>query len=430
MQTEEKKPIATTVRLRSIIEYGISIGARAIHIEPRKYSIAIRYRVGNSLKEERHLSKAEYASLLAQLKIRSNLHVTEHQSSQQGHFTHSHKKNEFKVNVVILPVLDGEKIVLHLQNQNEKAPTLTSLGFWGQGLRTIQQTLALSRGLVLINGKRGTGKSATLFSLLQTLVSSGLSVATIEDPIRHVIRGAHQTQVNHKKGITTEHGLRTILEQDADALFVHQLHGQEISRLIERAVEKGHLVFGSSHTDNGADTLYKLVQSGLDKYTTAKHFHLAIGHEQVRTLCNNCKQMYTPTEEEVAKILQAFSHDKNLAMEKLHLLEIAAKDSGIAAERKLSTSFEKIEHLFKARQGGCQNCKYEGYKGTIGVFEIVKNTESLQKTILADLGIDALKKESQRASSLTIQQDAIVKMLRGITSSEQALNLESVKTQD
>jgi type II secretory ATPase GspE/PulE/Tfp pilus assembly ATPase PilB-like protein len=140
--------------------------------------------------------------------------------------------------------------------------------------------------------------------------------------------------------------------------------------------------------------------------------------------------MYTPTEEEVTKILQAFSHDKNLAMEKLHLLEIAAKDSGIAAERKLSTSFEKIEHLFKARQGGCQNCKYEGYKGTIGVFEIVKNTESLQKTILADLGIDALKKEAQRASSLTIQQDAIVKMLRGITSSEQALNLESVKTQD
>ena len=430
MQTEQKNPIATTVRLRSIIEYGISIGARAIHIEPRKHSIAIRYRVGNSLKEERHLSKAEYTSLLAQLKIRASLDVIEHQSSQQGHFTHSHKKNEFRISVVILPVLDGEKIVLHLQNQNEKAPTLVSLGFWGQGLRTIQQTLALSRGLVLVNGKKGSGKSSTLFSLLQTLVSSGLSVATIEDPIRHVIRGAHQTQVNHRKGITAEHGLRTILEQDADALLIHPLHGKKLSSLIERTIEKGHIVFGSSHAKDGADAIHQLIQSGLDKYTAAKHIHLAIGHEQVRTLCNNCKQMYAPTEEEVNKILGAFSNDKNLAIEKLHLLEIAAKDSGIAAERKLSTSFEKIEHLFRARAGGCQNCKYEGYKGSVGVFEIIKNTESLQKIILADLGVDALRKEAQRVSSLNIQQDAIVKMLRGITSSEEALKIESVKTQD
>ena len=430
MQTQEKKPIATTARLQSIVDYGITIGAKAIHLEPRKGSMAIRYRVNGSLKEERHLSLSEYNALIAQIKMKSNLKITEHSSAQQGFFHHSFKKNAYKIFSAVLPVLDGEKVVLHVQHTNPKPPSLQSLGFWGQSLKNIQQVLALHRGLILVSGKKNTGKSATLFSMLSTLVNSGLSVATIEDPVRHIIKGAHQTQVNHKNGLSTEMGFRNILLQDADAILIQPLHLKNVSELIETAIQKGHLVFGSLHSTDSAEAIHHLVNSGLDKYTAAKHIQLAITHDQVRALCNNCKQAYTPTEEEVKSLLHEFSHNEQLAIERLHILEIEAKNSGIAAERKLSTSYEKIEQLWKARPNGCQNCNYKGYKGSIGVFEIVHNGIELQKILLANLGRQSLRNEIKRSSTLSVKQDAIIKMLRGLTSTNEVSGLHTMQEQD
>jgi len=430
MQTQEKKPIATTARLQSIVDYGITIGAKAIHLEPRKGSMAIRYRVNGSLKEERHLSLSEYNALIAQIKMKSNLKITEHSSAQQGFFHHSFKKNAYKIFSAVLPVLDGEKVVLHVQHTNPKPPSLQSLGFWGQSLKNIQQVLALHRGLILVSGKKNTGKSATLFSMLSTLVNSGLSVATIEDPVRHIIKGAHQTQVNHKNGLSTEMGFRNILLQDADAILIQPLHLKNVSELIETAIQKGHLVFGSLHSTDSAEAIHHLVNSGLDKYTAAKHIQLAITHDQVRALCNNCKQAYTPTEEEVKSLLHEFSHNEQLAIERLHILEIEAKNSGIAAERKLSTSYEKIEQLWKARPNGCQNCNYKGYKGSIGVFEIVHNGIELQKILLANLGRQSLRNEIKRSSTLSVKQDAIIKMLRGLTSTNEVAGLHTMQEQD
>jgi len=430
MQTQEKKPIATTARLQSIVDYGITIGAKAIHLEPRKGSMAIRYRVNGSLKEERHLSLSEYNALIAQIKMKSNLKITEHSSAQQGFFHHSFKKNAYKIFSAVLPVLDGEKVVLHVQHTNPKPPSLQSLGFWGQSLKNIQQVLALHRGLILVSGKKNTGKSATLFSMLSTLVNSGLSVATIEDPVRHIIKGAHQTQVNHKNGLSTEMGFRNILLQDADAILIQPLHLKNVSELIETAIQKGHLVFGSLHSTDSAEAIHHLVNSGLDKYTAAKHIQLAITHDQVRALCNNCKQAYTPTEEEVKSLLHEFSHNEQLAIERLHILEIEAKNSGIAAERKLSTSYEKIEQLWKARPNGCQNCNYKGYKGSIGVFEIVHNGIELQKILLANLGRQSLRNEIKRSSTLSVKQDAIIKMLRGLTSTNEVSGIHTMQEQD
>ena len=430
MQTQEKKPIATTARLQSIVDYGITLGAKAIHLEPRKGSMAIRYRVNGSLKEERHLSLSEYNALIAQIKLKSNLKITEHASAQQGIFHHSFKKNAFKISATVLPILEGEKVVLHIQHTNPKPPTLESLGFWGQSLKTIQQTLSLHRGLIIVSGKRNTGKSATLFSMLSTLANSGLSVATIEDPVRHVIKGAHQTQVNHKNGLTTEMGLRNILLQDADAILIQPLHLKNISELIETTIQKGHLLFGSLHAADSAEAIHHLVNSGLDKYTAAKHIQLAITHDQVRTLCNNCKQAYAPSQEEVKMLLREFSNNENLAIERLHILEMAAKDSGIAAERKLSTTYGKIEQLWKARPNGCQNCNYKGYKGSIGVFEIVQNGIELQKILLANLGRQSLRNEIKRSLALSTKQDAIIKMLRGLTSMNEVMQLQTIKEQD
>ena len=430
MQTQEKKPIATTARLQSIVDYGITIGAKAIHLEPRKGSMAIRYRVNGSLKEERHLSLSEYNALIAQIKMKSNLKITEHSSAQQGFFHHSFKKNAYKIFSAVLPVLDGEKVVLHVQHTNPKPPSLQSLGFWGQSLKNIQQVLALHRGLILVSGKKNTGKSATLFSMLSTLVNSGLSVATIEDPVRHIIKGAHQTQVNHKNGLSTDMGFRNILLQDADAILIQPLHLKNVSELIETAIQKGHLVFGSLHSTDSAEAIHHLVNSGLDKYTAAKHIQLAITHDQVRALCNNCKQAYTPTEEEVKSLLHEFSHNEQLAIERLHILEIEAKNSGIAAERKLSTSYEKIEQLWKARPNGCQNCNYKGYKGSIGVFEIVHNGIELQKILLANLGRQSLRNEIKRSSTLSVKQDAIIKMLRGLTSTNEVSGIHTMQEQD
>ena len=319
---------------------------------------------------------------------------------------------------------------MHIQHTNPKPPTLESLGFWGQSLKTIQQTLSLHRGLILVSGKRNTGKSATLFSMLSTLANSGLSVATIEDPVRHVIKGAHQTQVNHKNGLTTEMGLRNILLQDADAILIQPLHLKNISELIETTIQKGHLLFGSLHATDSAEAIHHLVNSGLDKYTAAKHIQLAITHDQVRTLCNNCKQAYAPSEEEVKMLLREFSNNENLAIERLHILEMAAKDSGIAAERKLSTTYGKIEQLWKARPNGCQNCNYKGYKGSIGVFEIVQNGIELQKILLANLGRQSLRDEIKRSLALSTKQDAIVKMLRGLTSMSEVMQLQTIREQD
>lgn len=430
MQTQEKKPIATTARLRSIIDYGISLGAKAIHLEPRKGSMAIRYRVSGSLKEERHLSLSEYNALIAQIKMKSNLKITEHSSAQQGFFHHSFKKNAYKIMSAVLPVLDGEKVVLHIQHTNPKPPSLQSLGFWGHSLKNIQQALALHQGLIIVSGKKNTGKSATLFSMLSTLASSGLSVATIEDPVRHIIKGAHQTQVNHKNGLSTEIGLRNILLQDADAILIQPLHLKNISELIETAIQKGHLVFGSLHASDSAEAIHHLINSGLDRYSAAKHIQLAITHEQVRALCNNCKQAYSPTEEEVKTLLHEFSNKEKQAMEQLHILEMAAKESGLAAERKLSTSYETIHQLWKARPSGCQNCHYKGYKGSIGIFEIVRSSTELQKILLANLGRQSLRNEIKRSSTLSLKQDAIIKMLRGLTSMNEITGIQTLQEQD
>lgn len=427
----EDSPIAQTVNL--IIEYGVKAGASDIHIEPRENYVVIRYRIDGILREANKLPRKVLSSLVSRIKILSNLKIDEHRTPQDGRFKVRFAGGVFALRVSTLPIVDGEKVVMRILNETGKAATLEELGYWGSSLSTIKHAILQPHGMVLVTGPTGSGKSTSLFSVLSMLNNPTVNISTVEDPIEYKVVGANQTQVNPQAGMTFTSGLRALLRQDPNIIMVGEIRDSETAGLGVQAALTGHLVFSTLHTNNAATCLPRLLDMNIEPFLIASTVRVVVGQRLVRRLCVDCREIYEPDQATLNDLVKAFQLTEPGDMKQIHELEKQAFEGGIgkanlsktnkASSADLFTNEKGIMKLWRAPKDGCDNCGHTGYKGRAGIYEVLDNTEAIQKLIVAGATSEDIQNTAVKNGMMTMQIDGLIKALRGQTSIEEILRV-------
>jgi type IV pilus assembly protein PilB len=427
----EDSPIAQTVNL--IIEYGIKSGASDIHIEPREDVVITRYRIDGLLREVDKLPRNVLGALISRIKILANLKIDEHRAPQDGRFKVQVNNQMYALRVSTLPIVDGEKAVLRILNESTKAANFEGLGFWGAAKDVLQHSITQPHGMVLVTGPTGSGKSTTLFSVLSMLNTPTVNISTVEDPVEYRIPGVNQTQVNPVAGMTFTNGLRALLRQDPNIIMVGEIRDSETAELGVQAALTGHLVFSTLHTNNAATCLPRLLDMGIEPFLIASTIRIVIGQRLVRRLCTDCREHFTPDETQMEQLGRSFQLNSEGAMKRIHELEEQALKSGVGkvegiepdAKADLSTTGATIHRLFRAHDGGCNTCNHTGYKGRIGIYEVLKSSPAVQKLIVSNGTSEQMEQTAISEGMLTMQQDGFIKALRGETTIEEILRVTS-----
>lgn len=418
----EDSPIAQTVTL--LIEYAIKAGASDIHIEPREGFLQVRYRVDGVLREAEKLPKKVQAALVSRIKILANLKIDEHRVPQDGRFKITHADKSFALRISTLPIADGEKVVIRLLDESNKARSLEELGFWGGALKTINDAITQPHGMVLVTGPTGSGKSTTLFSVLSLLNKETVNISTVEDPIEYKIVGANQTQVNPKAGMTFASGLRALLRQDPNIIMVGEIRDKETADMGVQASLTGHLVFSTLHTNNAATCLPRLLDMGVEPFLIASTVRSVIGQRLVRNICMECREAYKPDQAEIDEIKKIFKLNEGSSFSGIHKLEAIAQKEGIGkADKDLSTTEKTITRLYRHKDGGCDKCGGSGFRGRVGIYEVLGNSEPVQELIMKNSTSEELQEKAISEGMLTMQLDGLVKAFRGLTSVKEILRV-------
>jgi type IV pilus assembly protein PilB len=431
----EDSPIAQTVNL--LIEYGVKSNASDIHIEPRENYVIVRYRIDGLLREANKLPRKLLGALVSRIKILSNLKIDEHRAPQDGRFKVQVGGLVYALRVSTLPVVDGEKVVMRILNESTKAADFHELGFWGAALETMQHAIVQPHGMILVTGPTGSGKSTTLFSVLSMLNTPNVNISTVEDPVEYRIPGVNQTQVNPIAGMTFTNGLRALLRQDPNIIMVGEIRDGETAELGVQAALTGHLVFSTLHTNNAATCLPRLLEMNIEPFLIASTVRVVIGQRLVRRLCIECREEYHPEAAEIKQLEKSFNLDGAASYKRLHELEELALQDGIgkpnaatktaktSSSESLSTSDGEIVRLWRAHEDGCNACNHSGYKGRIGIYEVLHNSEKVQRLIIANETSESIQAAAIDEGMLTMQLDGFVKSLRGETTIEEILRVTS-----
>ena len=422
----EDSPVAQTVNI--IIEYGIKAGASDVHIEPREDFVVVRYRIDGLLREANKLPRKLLGSLVSRIKILSNLKIDEHRAPQDGRFKVDVNGQVYALRVSTLPILDGEKVVMRILNESSKPADFTELGFWGGALNSMKAAIVQPHGMVLVTGPTGSGKSTTLFSVLSTLNTPNVNISTVEDPVEYHIVGANQTQVNPVAGMTFTNGLRALLRQDPNIIMVGEIRDGETADLAVQASLTGHLVFSTLHTSNAATCLPRLLDMGVEPFLIASTVRIVIAQRLVRRLCVDCRESFSPDSATLKQLDKSFGLSVNGGEKRIHELEATALEDGIGKggdTDQLSSSASSITKLWKAHDQGCDACNHTGYKGRIGIYEVLDNTSEVQKMIVSSSTSESIEKAAVADGMLSMQLDGLVKSLRGQTTIEEVLRVTS-----
>ncbi len=430
----EDSPVAQTVNL--LIEYAIRSGASDIHIEPRDGYVSVRYRIDGILREANKLPKKVHNALISRIKILSNLKIDERRVPQDGRFKIQIGSGLYALRVSTLPITEGEKCVMRILNESGKATSLEDLGYWGRSLESVNDSIRQPHGMVLVTGPTGSGKSTSLFSVLSILNKPSVNISTVEDPVEYKIPGANQTQVNPKAGMTFAAGLRALLRQDPNIIMVGEIRDTETADLAVQAALTGHLVFATLHTNNAATCLPRLLDMGIEPFLIASTVRAVVGQRLVRKLCLDCREEVVPDATSLKQIAQIYHTDDAAAMRRINELEKAALEGGIGKTNtgkakvdttKLSTTESKITRIFKAHDDGCDSCGHSGYRGRMGIYEVLGNSSDVQKLIVGNSTSDVIQNQAMKEGMVTMQLDGFIKALRGQTTIEEILRVTAEK---
>jgi type IV pilus assembly protein PilB len=430
----EDSPIAQTVNL--LIEYAIRSNASDVHIEPRENYTSVRYRVDGVLREANKLPKKVHLALISRIKILSNLKIDERRVPQDGRFKIQVGTAVYALRVSTLPIAEGEKVVMRILNESSGATTLEDLGYWGASLEAINKAIRQPHGMILVTGPTGSGKSTSLFSILSLLNKPTVNISTIEDPIEYKIPGANQTQVNPKAGMTFAMGLRALLRQDPNIIMVGEIRDTETAGLAVQAALTGHLVFATLHTNNAATCLPRLLDMSIEPFLIASTVRCVVGQRLVRRLCIDCREEVTPDAATLKQIDEIFGTGDSAVMKRTHALEEQAQAGGIGkggagkskvSVDKLSTTETKITKLYKIHEEGCDTCGHVGYKGRMGIYEVLQNSTDVQKLIVGNGTSDVIQDQAIKEGMITMQVDGLIKALRGQTTIEEILRVTTEK---
>lgn len=420
-EVAEDSPIAQTVNL--LLEYAIRSQASDIHIEPREEYVQIRYRIDGVLREVNQLPRNVLGALVSRIKILSNLKIDERRVPQDGRFKIKVAGKQYALRVSTLPIADGEKVVMRILDESNQAVSLTDLGYWGHSLSIITEAIAEPNGMVLITGPTGSGKSTSLFSVLTLLNRPDVNISTIEDPVEYKIPGVNQTQTNVKAGMTFANGLRALLRQDPNIIMVGEIRDSETANLGVQAALTGHLVFSTLHTNNAATCLPRLLDMGIEPFLIASTVKAVVGQRLVRRLCMTCREQYTPSQPEVEEMVKLFNLREGQNFADIRRLEKQAADQGVGGETPLGTDERTVTSLWKAHPDGCDECNHTGYKGRIGIYEVLGVSVPVQKMIVANATSNQIQDQAVSEGMTTMQTDGLIKSLRGNTTLEEVLRV-------
>lgn len=405
--------VAETVQL--LVEHGVKWQASDIHIEPHETHVLIRYRVDGSLKSAHKIPRTAHNSLTTHIKDRAALYSGFSATPQQGRFTAVVDDKSYDVQVATMPVIGGEKVVLHVTTRIPAPIALNELGYWGYGLQTLQIAMGRSHGLTIVSAPRHHGRPSTLASLINALQNPGLNIATIEDEPGIRIPHANQTVVDPKAGFSILQGVQAALYQDPNVLLVSNLPDKRTAELTIQAALSGHLVAAGMHSDSAVGALLHLRALGVPPYLISTGVRTVAGQRLVRKLCDACKERYELSAEQLGLLKRVFGINSQKAMQRIHSLEQQALKASIGSDGRLSSTEHGITHLWKSHKQGCDACQHTGYKGRTLLGEVLAIDGDIQRALHdaeqtpASLQLVALK----NPQFIPLALDGLVKALRG-----------------
>lgn len=404
-----KRPSVIKI-VQTLLEYAISKNASDIHIEPTEKDVVVRYRIDGILREIVRLPKEIEPGIVARIKILSNLKIDEHQLPQDGRFKISDPRYEVSFRVSVFPVVEGEKIVLRLLKEKGGMLTLEKLGLLPRQLEIVKRNIKRPYGMILVTGPTGSGKTTTLYAIINILNTPQVNITTIEDPIEYRIPGVNQSQVKPKIGFTFATGLRSILRQNPDIIMVGEIRDEETANIAVNAAMTGHLVLSTLHTNDAAGALPRLLDMGVLPYLIASTVNLVIAQRLVRKICKKCIQSYTLDKNIIKNIEKELHLDFNQLINVLKREGVVAKDESIESLR-----------FFKGK--GCKECNGEGYKGRMGIFEVLEVSKEIAKLISERATTEEIKKQAIKEGMVTLLEDGFIKAKNGLTTIEEVLRV-------
>jgi type IV pilus assembly protein PilB len=399
-----------TRALNAILDYAAQSRASDIHVEPREKELKIRYRIDGILQETMTLPKSIEPALISRIKILSNLRIDEHRIPQDGQFQISSSGREIDLRIAISPVVWGEQVVIRLLDKSGTVLTLESLGFRGRAFRVITEGIHKPHGMTLSTGPTGSGKSTSLYAIVQELKDVSINIVTLEDPVEYKMDGINQIQVNGDVGLTFASGLRSILRQDPNVVLVGEIRDKETADLAVQAALTGHVVLSTIHTNSAAGVLPRLLDMGIEPFLIASTINTVIGQRLVRKLCPKCKEEYDTSEAETKSVISTVG---DVLPKNKEELEKVSKDLGYD---DIPLADQKSFKMFKAV--GCKEC-VKGYRGRIGIYEVFAMTDSMEKLLLQHSTTSDVQKQAQADGMLTMKQDGYFKALSGLTTLEE-----------
>ncbi len=391
-------PVAKLVEV--IMAHAIEGNASDIHIEPLDGDYRVRFRVDGMLRIGLMIPIEIGPAVISRIKIMSSLKIDEKRKPQDGRFRFNLRGSQIDFRVSSLPVINGEKVVLRILDKEEGLVNIETLGLLGTAMENIKKAIKESFGMILITGPTGSGKSTTLYALLKILNNEERNIITLEDPIEYNLEGLNQSQVNPEIGYTFASGLRTILRQDPNIIMLGEIRDSETAELSVHAALTGHLMLSTLHTNTAIGAIARLIDMGIEPFLLSSSLRLVMAQRLVRRICDNCRE-----KEEISEVIKNKIADeiKNISEEEL---------------KKYGLDISKGIDVYRGK--GCDVCNGTGLKGRVAIYEVVPVSEKIQNIMIEKSGNENLiEGERDKAGILSIKQDGLLKVLKGLTTIEE-----------
>ena len=388
MDLANEAPIIKLINL--LISGAVKERASDIHVEPFEREVRVRYRIDGMLYEKFTVPKSQQAAVVSRVKIMANLNIAEHRLPQDGRIKIRLSGKEIDIRVSVIPVAYGERVVMRILEKGSFSFGLEQIGMDPHDYNLLDKLIKSSHGIVLVTGPTCSGKSTTLYSVLQRVSSAEKNIITVEDPIEYQMPGIGQIQVHEKIGLTFAAGLRSILRQDPDIVLVGEIRDHETAEMAIQASLTGHLVFATLHTNDSASAITRLVNMGIEPFLVSSSTVAIMAQRLIRRLCEHCKVAYEPEVESVLEL-------------------------GVTAEEAYGRTVYK--------PGGCEKCLGRGYRGRMGIFEVLVMTPKIQKLTVSGADSNVLKREAKREAMRTLREDGASKVFQGFSTIEEVLRV-------
>ncbi len=406
--TEVEIPIIKIID--AILESALFEQASDIHIEALPDSVVVRFRIDGDLHDMVELPASVHDAIVARIKILSNLRIDEHRVPQDGRFSFKIEDEEESVRVSVIPAFYGEKVVMRLMTDEAQNLSLEDLGFLEHNVAIMNRQIKKPFGMILVVGPTGSGKTTTLYSILNILNTEDVNICTIEDPIEYGIHRVNQTQINPKAGYDFANGLRALLRQDPDIIMIGEIRDNDTAQISVRAALTGHLVLSTLHTNNAAGAPPRLLDMGVEPFLVASTLNVVVAQRLVRRICLNCIESFHLKQEQLKSLSREFNLEEMLQRFKdFKLVEDNIKD------------FSEL-NFYKGK--GCSRCNGSGYDKRVAVLELLENNDKIQDSIIRNSSSGDIEKSAKESGMVTIFEDGMQKALLGLTTIEEVLRIK------